>query len=121
MEYTLFSVSVVSDIPLFRDFGLDVGVELWVVLDAEPFVNLFRCASCSAWAVLREMMFAAWVQDGRVGAWVWADRQKAVVFEPSSAENPIRLNLNASEEGKRFVLVAKALWCVRGSGWWVCL
>ena len=70
MEYILFSVSVVSDIPLFRDFGLDVGLKLLVVLNAEPFVDLFGGATCSAWAVLREMVFAAWVQDGRVGAWV---------------------------------------------------
>ena len=117
MEYTLFSVSVVSDIPLLRDFGLDVGVKLWVVLDAEPFVNLFRGASCSAWAVLREMMFAAWVQDGRVGAWACADLQKAVVIKSTSAKNPIRLSVNASEEAKGFVLVAEALWCVKGACW----
>ena len=70
MKHTLVPVSVVSDKPLFGDFSLDGGLKLLVVLDAEPFVDFFGRATCSAWAVLREVVFAAWVQDGRVGAWV---------------------------------------------------
>ena len=117
MEDALCKVKVVSDITLLRDFGLDVVVKLRVVLDAEPFVYFSRCAFCSAWAVLCEMLQAAWIQDGRFGVWACADLHNVVVVKSAFAKNPRRPNANAIKEAPGFVLIAEALWDVGGACW----
>ena len=62
------------------------------------------------------MVEASWVNDDRVDAWERSDAHCGVVVRMACTENPMWFDLNAGKEFVRFVLVAMALWCVRGAG-----
>ena len=110
MDHAFAFVSEVSHLTMMCERRLNVGMEMLVAFDSEPFVNLSGRASCSFRTVVGEMVEASWVHDNRLDAWERSDPHYGSVVQKAGTEKPMCLYLNASKEFVRFVLVALTLW-----------
>ncbi len=100
----VFAVAVVFGLARSRDRCFDVRVELGVIVDFEPEINILGCATCAVVTMLCVELKASWINNNRVGVGRCTCLGSGAILEASCAKDAKWLGRDVAKKFDKVVV-----------------